>query len=263
MTAPVTPPIDTRTGTDRTMMTPRTTMMAALLAVAGMAAPLQAQATPAPLDGSVADLRTEITRRYDTAVAATLARDVIAANDSRFLWASEAKVACGIAIGYLKHNTKDADSIARCQTFSDNLANTGTTPATTTVVTTNEPVPPTPPGGCRLGLPVAVYFDWNEDVVPAEGRNIVTQIATTLAACGATGLDVVGYADRSGGDDYNLALSRRRADAVAQALATAGVGADTLRIDARGENDPAVATVDGIREPKNRRVEINATATTK
>lgn len=237
-------------------MIQRLTLMAAGLAALGMAG--QASAQAAPVTGSVGELRTEMDRRYDAALALTQAREVIAADDSRFLWASEAKVACGIAIGYLKHRTVDADSITRCRMAGDAMTATPAPMQDGPGPVATAPVPPPLPGGCPLGLPVAVYFGWAEDAVPPEMQTMAGDIARSIAACGISGLTVTGYADRSGTDAYNDGLSRRRADNVAEALAAAGLSRDNLRVEARGENDPAIATADGVREPKNRRVQIDA-----
>jgi outer membrane protein OmpA-like peptidoglycan-associated protein len=67
---------------------------------------------------------------------------------------------------------------------------------------------------------------------------------------------LVGKADRAGSDAYNMALSKRRADAVKGELARAGV--PPARIDERwvGEREPPVPTPEGVREPRNRVVEI-------
>jgi outer membrane protein OmpA-like peptidoglycan-associated protein len=67
---------------------------------------------------------------------------------------------------------------------------------------------------------------------------------------------VEGHADRSGPESYNLALSQRRAEAVAAALRARGVPGDAMSLQAFGETRPRVPTADGVREPQNRRVEI-------
>jgi outer membrane protein OmpA-like peptidoglycan-associated protein len=53
-----------------------------------------------------------------------------------------------------------------------------------------------------------------------------------------------------------MALSLRRADSVRSSLISGGVSADKITVAGRGESEPAVPTADGVREPKNRRVEI-------
>ena len=73
----------------------------------------------------------------------------------------------------------------------------------------------------------------------------------------ATAVAVVGHADRSGSDGYNIRLSERRAKAVADALVGMGIAQDKLTVDWKGEAQPAVPTPDGVKEPLNRRATIN------
>jgi outer membrane protein OmpA-like peptidoglycan-associated protein len=65
-----------------------------------------------------------------------------------------------------------------------------------------------------------------------------------------------GHADRSGPTNYNQRLSERRAEAVKSALVREGVPGNIIQTSGRGENENLVATADGVREPRNRRVEI-------
>jgi OOP family OmpA-OmpF porin len=51
-------------------------------------------------------------------------------------------------------------------------------------------------------------------------------------------LEIVGHADRIGGEAYNLALSRRRAEAVRDYLAGKGAEAKRVRAEAVGEAQP-------------------------
>jgi OmpA-OmpF porin, OOP family len=221
----------------------------ATLAMLGGAAQAAAQNVPRSpiLDlGSVSAMRGEVTKRYDAALQATLAQEVVRANDERYVWASEAKVACGIAIGYLKTSTIHQDSINKCDDFSRRM----------TAQPVAEPVAPQAAAGCAINLPVPIFFDWDVDAPPPEAANIVSQIVGNMAACGWTGLTVTGHADRSGTDEYNYALSERRARNIASLLTAAGV--TSIAVEAKGEAVPLVETADGIREPQNRRVEISA-----
>ncbi|MGH6931179.1 MAG: OmpA family protein [Dongiaceae bacterium] len=103
-----------------------------------------------------------------------------------------------------------------------------------------------------------VLFDFDKADIRPDGQAVIDQV---LADAAAEGLDSVaisttGHADRSGSEDYNLALSLRRADAVREALVAGGVPAEAITVAGRGESEPAVPTADGVREQANRRVEI-------
>lgn len=62
-----------------------------------------------------------------------------------------------------------------------------------------------------------------------------------------THIDVVGYTDRLGSDDYNQTLSQRRAETVAKYLAAKGVSSDLIHAEGRGEAEPVVQCSDQAR----------------
>jgi outer membrane protein OmpA-like peptidoglycan-associated protein len=74
--------------------------------------------------------------------------------------------------------------------------------------------------------------------------------------CNVGGVVVVGHTDTSGSAQYNVGLSERRASVVRDALVARGIAAASIRTEARGENDLARATRDGVREPLNRRTAV-------
>jgi outer membrane protein OmpA-like peptidoglycan-associated protein len=228
-------------------------------ALAGLliAAPASAQDVAAPnagalMDMPVSQLRQEIDQRYQAALQQTLAADVVRAADSRYTWASEAKVACGIAIGYLKRGIKDAETVAKCDDFYQRMS---AAPAPQPVA---EIPPPPPAAECAVQLPISIFFDWDEDTPLPEGSGNIATVARNMALCGWSGLSVNGFADSSGTDRHNLALSQRRAANVAQMLESNGVPAASIITEGFGETHLKVETADGVREPANRRVEIDA-----
>ncbi|MFN3614667.1 MAG: OmpA family protein [Rubrimonas sp.] len=86
------------------------------------------------------------------------------------------------------------------------------------------------------------------------------RLAKAQAATGAGVALIVGHADAQGQAAYNLALSERRARAIAQDLIARGVPAAAVSIEARGQGQPAVPTPDGVAEPANRRVTVTFAA---
>jgi hypothetical protein len=68
-----------------------------------------------------AELRDAIVDRMDQSVAASESDRWIHSSRPVFLWANEAKAACGIAYGYLKTSYRDEESIGRCGCFYDRM----------------------------------------------------------------------------------------------------------------------------------------------
>jgi len=103
-----------------------------------------------------------------------------------------------------------------------------------------------------------VYFDFNRADLTAEGEAIVRAAAKSVLSGNLARIAVVGHTDTVGSDGYNQKLSERRASAVEHALVADGVPGDTIAASGVGKHDLMLPTPDGVREPKNRRVEITA-----
>jgi outer membrane protein OmpA-like peptidoglycan-associated protein len=198
---------------------------------------------------SVSQLKSEIGRRYNDALALTQDRAVVGADNSRFDWAAQAKAQCGIAIGFLKSGTKDPVSIGKCDEAWRRMQVQA--PVATQVV-----VPPPPPVVCNKG-PFIVFFDWDSSDISPDAAKILDSMVASYAGCGSAAVTVAGYADRSGSDSYNQGLSVRRANSVRQYLGPRSVPDSAMTVQGFGETNPRVPTADGVRELQNRRVEIN------
>lgn len=109
------------------------------------------------------------------------------------------------------------------------------------------------PRSARVQL---VMFGFDSDVVDGRGRSILEAAADWASAVGATDIDVRGHTDRAGPESYNIELSLRRALAVRSALVGSGIQPQAIRYLGMGETSLQIPTLDGIREPRNRRVEI-------
>lgn len=203
----------------------------------------------------VRDLRPEVERRYDEALAATTNPSVLASLGSNYMYASEAKVWCGIATGFLKNSVRDKESLNRCERYHRLMS----APAPVMAM----PEPPMPPvlprsPACESALAATLFFDWDSAVLPANTDESVAFVTANKEACGWNRFSIIGHTDRSGSDGYNDALSRSRADAVSVRMQAAGLNASALTVSGRGEAEPKVSTADGERNPTNRRVEITA-----
>nr|WP_298929932.1 OmpA family protein [uncultured Erythrobacter sp.] len=197
-------------------------------------------------------LESVIQMRYDAALTATRDNSLISANDPRYMWASEAKVQCAIALGFLKSSTRDETSISKCDYAYRQM----------TVVESRPPAPvqpaPVPPRQevCDDQQPGIVFFEFDSDVPSDGAAETIEFVSANAERCGWNSFTVVGHTDLSGTNAYNDDLSRRRAQAVADLMVRLGIERGTMQISSEGESNPRVPTEDGVRSPENRRVEV-------
>jgi outer membrane protein OmpA-like peptidoglycan-associated protein len=108
----------------------------------------------------------------------------------------------------------------------------------------------------RIAL-YGLFFDTDKAEVKPESNPTLTEIAALLNSNPKLAILIVGHTDNQGAYDYNLDLSRRRADAVVRAL-VAGFKADGKRLRPAGVGMLAPAAPNDAEDgrAKNRRVEI-------
>lgn len=104
----------------------------------------------------------------------------------------------------------------------------------------------------RATSPWIVFFESGSARLTAQAEEILEGVPEALRTLDVRRIEIVGTADRQGPAAANLALSRRRAQAVRDWLVRRGFPAGRIEIEAWGEARPLVATADGIAEPQNR-----------
>ena len=101
-----------------------------------------------------------------------------------------------------------------------------------------------------------VLFDFDKSNINDAAQAVINQVIADFNANGGTAISATGHTDRSGSDEYNEALSERRANSIRDALIAGGIPADAITTAWKGESENAVPTEDGVKEQANRRGEI-------
>ncbi|NVJ99050.1 MAG: OmpA family protein [Alphaproteobacteria bacterium] len=107
-----------------------------------------------------------------------------------------------------------------------------------------------------LNMPGNVTFDSDRTQVKPEFHDVLESVAIVLDEYEKTYVDVLGHTDSIGDSGYNMGLSERRAEAVANVLVSEGVQQERLIVRGFGESYPIASNETASGRALNRRVEI-------
>ena len=108
----------------------------------------------------------------------------------------------------------------------------------------------------KIGIASDVSFDLGSATLKPDALATYGKIASILKTYDKTVIHVVGHTDASGSSESNQSLSVNRAASVGSYIAQNGVPATRVREEGRGEREMLVRTADGVKEARNRRVDI-------
>ena len=102
--------------------------------------------------------------------------------------------------------------------------------------------------GCQLQT---IYFALDDSSIQTNERGTLDKNQECLAKNKNQSVLVIGHTDRSGTEEYNIALSERRAQSVADYLSRLGTDPAKLQVVPKGKTEPT-----GQGDDKDRRVEF-------
>ena len=107
-----------------------------------------------------------------------------------------------------------------------------------------------------------IYFDVNSAVVPGNTKPMLNKLVDYMKAENNVKVDITGFASATGAKEYNLGLSKRRANSVKNYLVKKGVAASRIIADGKGQSNFLNHCKEGVEcsdeeHKKNQRVEIN------
>ena len=108
----------------------------------------------------------------------------------------------------------------------------------------------------KLTMSSEVSFDFNSAQIKSTFYSPLNKIADIMQRYPRTQITIVGHTDSVGPDQYNLQLSLRRANAVADYLIMRGVAKSRLGTEGHGELEPIASNNTEAGRAQNRRVEI-------
>ncbi|MGB5109312.1 MAG: peptidoglycan-associated lipoprotein Pal [Formosimonas sp.] len=102
----------------------------------------------------------------------------------------------------------------------------------------------------------SVYFDVDSYTVRADGQPVVSAHSEFLNKNRGQKIIIQGNTDDRGTAEYNLALGQRRSEALRQALALRGVGANQMEAVSLGKEKPKAMGSGEAAWAENRRADI-------
>jgi len=125
------------------------------------------------------------------------------------------------------------------------------------------PPPPAPPKPMteKVTFAADALFDFDKYVIRPDAKAKLDDLVSKLAGVNLEVIVAVGHTDWIGTEAYNLALSKRRSDAIKQYLVSKGVEANRIYTEGKGESQPVADNRTAEGRQKNRRVEIEVIGT--
>lgn len=118
--------------------------------------------------------------------------------------------------------------------------------------------------GIRLVLKEdAVRFEFNKSNLTTQAKTNLDKLIPVFNEYADTNIDIFGYTDSKGTPEYNLKLSKERADAVKKYLITKGIVGERMKTTGLGIADPIASNDTDEGRSINRRVEFAITANQK
>ena len=105
-----------------------------------------------------------------------------------------------------------------------------------------------------------VYFDINKSDIKGKSAETLQRLAGIFKEYPKSNILVEGHTDSTGGDDYNMYLSKQRAQAVSNYLIDQGIDAGRFTTKWYGESQPRFDNSTPEGRSKNRRVELGIVA---
>ncbi len=103
-----------------------------------------------------------------------------------------------------------------------------------------------------------IYFDFDDDKISLENKSELLNFKIELASYNESHIKIIGHADQDGSDDYNMALSKKRAESVREFIATNKFPSTEVSVNYLGESDLVIPNSDARAKQRNRRVAIIA-----
>ena len=98
-----------------------------------------------------------------------------------------------------------------------------------------------------------IYFAFDKTVLTKAAKDTLDGVVRFMNTNSGARVEVTGYTDDRGSDDYNSRLGARRATVVKNYLVSKGVSADRIMTSTKGESDPAESNATEAGRAKNRR----------
>lgn len=99
-------------------------------------------------------------------------------------------------------------------------------------------------------------FALNSTTPKPESTEKLDDLVEILTTYPQATVNIVGYTDSSGPAEYNLALSEKRAQAIANVLADRGINPNRMAVSGEGESNPIASNKTAEGRAENRRVEV-------
>jgi OOP family OmpA-OmpF porin len=123
------------------------------------------------------------------------------------------------------------------------------------------PPPPAPPTYEKFTLAAEALFDHDKSTLKQVGKDAIHALDEKIKSKGATvvDIDVIGHTDSDGSEEYNQALSIRRAESVKNFMVSGAEGIDAGIIDVSGKGELSPVADNRTREGRalNRRVDVH------
>ncbi len=110
--------------------------------------------------------------------------------------------------------------------------------------------------GIKITFSSGILFDVDQSNLKDQYKGELSELSRILNKYDDTNIMLAGHTDSTGSEDYNLKLSQKRADSVANYLASQNVNSARFTTEGYGETQPVATNDTEAGRAQNRRVEV-------